>query len=168
VIVGKAPARGWKQLALYAACVVAIFALFMFLGRQWSVKSHAQLLAASAQDLSPPGMPLHIAASIVLTRTRDESQPALALPPRAGDVVELRLDLHAPETAARYSVELSRISGSALERLGTLAETATQGGTLAVFVRGSALTPGNYLIRVSAAGGSEPLEFTLRVEGQPR
>jgi hypothetical protein len=36
---------------------------------------------------------------------------------------------------------------------------------LSMFVRGSALTAGNYVIR-AAADGSEPLEFSLRVAGQ--
>jgi hypothetical protein len=37
---------------------------------------------------------------------------------------------------------------------------------LSMFVRGSALTAGNYVIRAAADDGSEPVEFSLRVAGQ--
>jgi hypothetical protein len=166
VIVGRAPARGWKLPALFAASVVAIFMAGMFLGRQSGMSSHARLVAASAQELSSPGAPqLRLAARVLVTQTRGQAPPTLPAP-RAGDAVELLLDLHASNAVTKYSVELLRVSGNSLEPLGKVSGVATQGGMLSMFVRGSALTAGNYVIRAAAADGSEPLEFSLRVAGQ--
>jgi len=108
---------------------------------------------------------LRLVARVLVTRTRGQAAPTLSAP-RAGDAVELRLDLHASNAATKYSVELLRLSGNSFEPLGKVPGAATQGGMLSMFVRGSALTAGNYVIRAAADDGSEPVEFSLRVAGQ--
>src|SRR5882672_3229606 len=160
----RAKPSGLRRPALLAASVAVILIAGAFIVRQWSVAPGAVLLASTAEELLGKGdQPLPVAAHLFVTRTRGEPAESLAAPP-PGSVVELRLDLHAVDSSARYSVQLLRVSGSALEDVGALSGATTQAdGSLSFFVRGSALTIGTYLVRVAGGERSEPLEFALRV-----
>jgi hypothetical protein len=155
----------WKWPALVAAALVAVFVVGMFLGRQAGHQAGQLLMAANLKDLVPAGMaPPHIGASLLVTGSRGATPPAFPAP-SPHDIVELKLDVHAPNAGSKYSVELSRLSGTTLSPVGTVSNAATSAdGTLDFFVRGHVLSPGNYLIRALVAGAAEPLEFTLRVD----
>jgi hypothetical protein len=159
---GKHPASA-RRPALFAAAAAVVLIVGAFVALQWNAGQRAMLLASTAQEILGNGhQPLPVAARLLVTRTRGEATEALAVPPPDA-VVELRLDLHASNSSTQYTVSLLRVSGSALDAVGSVADaTAQPDGSLSVFVRGSALTAGNYLIRV-AGGDRTESEFTLRV-----
>jgi hypothetical protein len=155
---------GMRRPALLAASVAVVLIAGAFIVRQWSAAPQAVLLASTAEELLGNGdQPLAIAARLFVTRTRGEPAESLAAPPAAA-VLELTLDLHATDPSATYSVHLLRVAGSALNDVGGLSRASARAdGSLSFFVRGSALTAGNYLIRVAGSDSSEPVEFSLRV-----
>ena len=155
----------WFLLAAAAAAVlVAVLVVPRYLGGG----SNLPVLAASAQQLLGENeKPLPISARLLVGRARGATPNTLAAP-RNDQGVELRLDVHADEPSVRYFVEFFRVSGTSLDPVGSLADAPSQlDGTVSVFVRGSALVEGNYLVRASTAGTTEPVEFTLRVDSPP-
>jgi len=151
----------WYVLAASAAAVlIAILVVPRFMDRGSNVPV---LATAAKQLLGNDSQPLPISARLLVGRSRGEAQNMLNSPP-AEEAVELRLDTHEDGPSVQYSVEMYKISGTALLPVGSVAGATSQSdGTVSLFVRGSALAAGNYLIRTSRAGDDENAEFTLRV-----
>jgi hypothetical protein len=151
----------WAVLAASAAAVVLAIVI---LPRYLSDSADKPLLAVAAgQLLGNNQQPLPIARSFTIARAR--GMVDVVTGPDPEQAVELRLDTHAA-ASQRYSVEMFRVSGTALTPLGNLPEAISQSdGTVSIFVRGSALLPGNYLVRATPFGGSEVAEFALQVQG---
>lgn len=155
----------WYVLAASAA---AVLIAILVVPRYLDEGSNAPVLAAAAQQLlGDDEQPLPISARLPVGRSRGEAPNVLANPV-AEQAVELSLDVHADAPSVPYSVELLKISGNRLDSVGSITGALSQAdGTVSIFVRGSALAAGNYVIRASTAGSSEPQEFTLRVDSQP-
>lgn len=151
----------WAAFAASAAALIAI----VVLPRYWGDSADRPSLALTAgQLLDDNRQPLPIAGRFTIDRVR--GMVDVVAGPDAEQAVELRLDMHAEAASQRYSVEMFRVSGAALTSLGNLPDAISQpDGTVSIFVRGSALLPGNYLIRATPSGGSEAAEFALQVQG---
>jgi hypothetical protein len=160
----QARPRAWKPAVIAAS--VAALALALFL---WVVPhggGSRALLASAAGDLTDNRrVALPVLAHLDVVRTRGDTDNVLAVPsldPNVDSTVEFSIDMRAPKPGEHHSVELLRINGGALDSLGKLSNVASQpDGSLRIYVRGSALATGNYLLRAQAEGG-EPVEFIVR------
>ena len=152
----------WAVLAASAAAVVLAIVI---LPRYWSGSADRPLLAVTAgQLLGDNKQPLPIAGRFTIARAR--GMVDVVTVPAPEQAVELRLDTQAEAASQRYSLEMFRVSGTALTSLGNLPEAISQpDGTVSIFVRSSALLPGNYLVRATPSDGSEVAEFALQVQG---
>ena len=152
----------WAVLAASAAAVVLAIVI---VPRYWSGSADRPLLAVTAEQLLGDNkQPLPIAGRFTIARARGMVDVVTVTAPE--QAVELRLETNAEAASQPYSVEMFRVSGTALTPLGNLPEAISQSdGTVSIFVRGSALLPGNYLVRATPAGGSEVAEFALQVQG---
>ncbi|HET7811248.1 MAG TPA: hypothetical protein VFL16_11800 [Steroidobacteraceae bacterium] len=161
----QARRRAWMP-ALIAASVAAL-ALALFL---WVVPHGGgtrAMLASAAGDLTDNRrVALPVLAHLDVVRTRGESDNVLVVPsldPNVDSSIELGIDMRAEKPGSRYTVELLRIDGGALDSRGKLSDVPAQAdGSLRIYVRGSALATGNYLLRAQA-DGEEPVEFVVRV-----
>ena len=157
----QARRRAWMP-ALIAASIAAV-ALAVFLWRMPQGNSTPVLLASVASELiGDDRSALPVAMRLPVVRTRGESDNVIVVPaPECS--IEFSVDMHALKPGIPHNVELLRINGGSLESVGKLSSVVSQAdGSLRIFVRGSALISGNYLVRAQAEGG-EPVEFLVRV-----
>jgi hypothetical protein len=161
-----APAERSRSALRNPALLAAAFAVAAIglaaLSRHWLSEPRTSLMATTLEQVLGSGADYTRSSWLGLARTRGEG-PAVLQRPASDSAVELTLDLRDSPQPAKYSVQLLRIAGSSLDVVGSLVDVSPHSdGTLSFFVRGSALTPGNYLIR-ARSGTADASEFSLRV-----
>ena len=155
-------ARRRARMPLLIAASVAAVALAVFLWTLPHGGGARVLLASVAGELTGDNRaPLPIATRLAVVRTRGDSDNVIVVP-SPDSSVEFSIDVHVTPGKS-HTVELLRLQGSSLESLGKVSGVVSEAdGSLRIYVRGSALVAGNYLLRAHA-DGSEPVEFMVRV-----
>lgn len=161
--------RSWSRHPAFLAGTAASIAAAAFLVFRFAGDSKSPMLATTLEQLRSSGSkPLALGATVTLARTRAIAPGGeIAMPPEndaATMLAELAL-LTGDETEhRRYAVEILRLTEGRLEPVTKLddAEVVT-GGVLRLYVRGSVLIAGAYVIRLTPLNSSAPIEFSLRV-----
>ena len=150
--------------AWLAAAAVAVFALGFLAFRDTQVRA-PMLLAGSLSALSRHSdSPVPLRASVALARARgmgaDAELESSGSKPAAAEL-EIATGA-APGTA--YSAELIAVRAGGGSPVGTAGKLAANAdGVVSLFLALHALPPGAYLLRLTPADASAPLEYSLAV-----
>lgn len=161
------PPRSWIRHPAFLTGAAASIAVAAVLAFQFA-REPMPLLAASFEGLRDSrNEQLQSGASVLLVRARGSAfDGILRLPaPGASSLAhELVLVVEGAAPPGQYAVELLKLDNDELQsvaRLGDVAATAD--GELHLFIRGSVLNAGDYVIRLTTADAATPIEFTMRV-----
>lgn len=144
----KAGGPKWRYLAAAAAIAFLVMAAFFALTRSPETQP---LLASSIETLRAPGGEVPaIAGRYTVLRTRGSLIDAKIIPPKAGQVVQVRVLPEFTAKPARYRVQLFRMSAD--DSLATVAEldglVPDPDNFVAVFLDGARLQPGQYRLAI--------------------
>lgn len=154
----KAPRT--RRLAWLAAAAVVLAIAVVAL--RPAVPAPALLIASSLEKLSLPSeKPVPLRASIELTRARGIGADAELVSGKEPGAAELELVTGTAGTP--YRAELISIDVNGARPVGTLDVTANSRGVVRLFASLHALLPGPYLLRLTPADGTPPIEYSLAV-----
>jgi len=162
------PPRSWlRHPALLAGTAASIAVAGLLWFRSADMPETPLLARSFAQLRGGDGESLKLGATVLLVRSRSAAHGAEIELPASGAAAtayELALDTGDSTPLRHYSVELLRFTGNQLAPVARLKDAeAAADGSVHVYLKASVLSAGSYFIRLSAAPGEAPLEFSLRV-----
>jgi len=152
-----------RRAAWIGAAAAVVLALGILVFRQSDAPAPATLLATSLHALSSRSeSPIPLRASVALARARGMGADAeLTSSGKSPGAAELELATGA-DAGTHYAIELLAVDSAGARPVAKLPDAATDAsGAVHVFVSLQALPPGPYLLRLSPAGASAPIEYSI-------
>lgn len=146
-----------------AAAAAAVLALGFLAFRQTETSTPATLLAVSLDALSSHSeSPIPLRASVALARARAMGPDAeLTSSGKAAGAAELELATGG-EPGTHYAAELLAVDSAGARSVAKVPDVVTDAsGVARMFVSLHALAPGPYLLRLSPADASAPIEYSI-------
>lgn len=160
--------RSWIRHPALLTGVAASIAVASLLVFRFTREPIAPSLATSFEHLRGSGSDfLQLGKSVSLLRARGMTPGATVVLPADGAAsIALELVLVTGEVTRRpqYAVEILKLDSGELQSIARLSNVAARAdGSLHLFVRGSVLGVGHYVIRLTTAEEAAPIEFTMLV-----